>query len=107
MCVINHEQRQCLIVEVAVPFDAFVNESYQAKFDKYLPLCHRISDLGFQCKIIVLIVGSTGSVHKKFISGLVLAGLSIKCSRAIAKYCSVSAAIGSHIIWKQRCMPQM
>ena len=68
-----------------------------------MPLCQRISDLGYHCKIVVLIVGSLGSVHKKFISGLCMAGLSPRRARAIAKYCSISAAIGSKIIWKLRC----
>ena len=103
MCIISNEQRECFIVEVTVPFDVFMDDSYQAKFDKYLPLCQRISDIGFNCRIIVLIVGSTGSVHKKFVSGLCMAGLTPARARAIAKYCSISAAIGSKIIWKQRC----
>ena len=103
LCLIDRDQKQCLIVEVAVPYDPFVNECYQGKFDKYMPLCQRISDLGYHCKIVVLIVGSLGSVHKKFVSGLCMAGLSPRRARAIAKYCSISAAIGSKIIWKLRC----
>ena len=88
---------------MAVPFDPFVNVCYQAKFDKYMPLCLRINELGYQCKIIVLIVGSLGCIHKKFVSGLCIAGLAPRRARAIAKYCSISAAIGSKIMWKQRC----
>ena len=102
ICVIDHANKTCHIIELAVPFDSFVGESYQMKFDKYLPLCQRISDLGYTCKVIALIVGSLGCVHTRFVSGLRMAGLSAARARAIARYCAVSAMIGSRIIWKQR-----
>jgi len=103
MCVIDKTNKTCLIVEVAVPFDAFVSDCYWNKFQKYLPLCQSISDLGFRCKIVVLIVGSLGIVHRCFVSGLRLVGLPARQAKAVARYCSVSAMIGSRIIWKQRC----
>ena len=103
LSVINHRERSCSIIEIAVPYDPFINDCYQLKFDKYLPLSQKISDLGYSCKIIVLIVGSLGSVHSRFASGLKLAGFCNARAKAIARYCSVSAMIGSRIIWKQRC----
>ena len=103
LCVINHSERSCLLIEVAVPFDPFLNDCYQNKFDKYLPLCQRIQDMGYSCKIIVLIVGSLGNVHPRFVSGLSLSGLPNVRAKSIARYCSISAMIGSKIIWKQRC----
>ena len=103
ICVINHEARTCLIIEVAVPFDAFINECYQHKFNKYLPLCQKITDLGFSCRVIVLVIGSLGAVHKRFLSGLKIAGISPSRGKAVVRYCSVSAMIGSYIIWRQRC----
>jgi hypothetical protein len=87
LCVIDHKERTCLLVELAVPFDTFINDCYQHKFDKYFPLCQRISDMSYQCRIIVLVI----------------AGVHASRAKAIAKYCSVSAMIGSKIIWKQRC----
>jgi hypothetical protein len=103
LCVIDHEAKTCLIVEVSVPFDVFVNDCYQSKFNRYLPLCQSITEKGYQCKIIALIVGSLGSVHCRFVSGLKLIGFPAGTAKRIAKYCSVSAMIGSKIIWKQRC----
>ena len=102
-CLIDKEQRTCLIVEVAVPFDPFVPDCYQGKFNKYLPLCQRIQEFGFDCKVIIFIVGSLGSVHDKFVSGMKIAGISIRRAKAIARYCSVSAMIGSLMAWKRRC----
>jgi hypothetical protein len=92
-----------MLVEVAVPFDAFVDDCYASKFNRYFPLCQKIADTGYQCRIIVLIVGSLGNLHNRFANGLRLTGICGRRARAIAKYCSVSAMIGSRIIWKQRC----
>ena len=39
LCVVDHATRTCLIVEVPVPFDVYVNDRYQSKFNRYLPLC--------------------------------------------------------------------
>ena len=33
LCVIDHATKMCLIVEVFVPFDAFVNDCYQSKLN--------------------------------------------------------------------------
>ena len=70
VCVIIKQRRTCKILEVADPFDPFVQTCYQTMFDKYLPLCQRIQELVFHCRIRVFIIGSLGSVHDKFVSGL-------------------------------------
>ena len=103
MCVIDRETGACTIVEVSVPFDAFVDDCYQGKFDKYLPLCEEIQNIGFSCKICVLVVGALGSVHKRVVSGLQMTGIAKFRAKSIARYMSVSTMIGSFIIWKQRC----
>ena len=103
ICVIDHSSNKCYLLEIAVPYDAFVNESYQAKFDTYLPICQRINELGFDCRIVVLIIGSLGSVHIRFVKGLQMLGLSARQAKSTARYCSTSAAIGSRLIWKHRC----
>ena len=103
MCVINREQATCELVEISVPFDAFLNECYMSKFNKYMPLCQRICDLGYRCKVVVLVVGSLGCVHKRYVSGLKQIGLQTRHAKATARYSSISATIGSQIIWKQRC----
>ena len=101
--IIDKVNRTCFIAEVAVPFDTFLGECYNSKFNKYLPLCQSIHDLGYECKILVFIVGSLGSVHPRFISGLKLAGIPPRRGRGISKYCSISAAVGSRMAWKRRC----
>jgi hypothetical protein len=104
LCIIDKLNKTCMIAEVAVPFDVFLEDCYTNKFNKYFPLSQRIVELGYSCKVVVLLVGSLGLVHKRFVSGLNLLGVSpIRRAKGIAKYCSVSATIGSRIIWKQRC----
>ena len=46
------------LVEIAVPFDAFVHTCYQKKFDKYIALSNEIGALGYTTNIIVLVMGS-------------------------------------------------
>ena len=97
--LIDKQNRTVKIVEVQVPFDAFLKLSYQTKFEKYVPLSMEINALGFYTEIIVLIVGSLGSVHNKFSSGLVHLGLTKHEANFLTKYCSISAILGSNIVW--------
>jgi len=103
LLAIDHQNKTAFIVEVSVPFDAFVNQCYQTKFDYYRPMCDLISrDTEYSCKIIVIIIGSTGCVHSKVCTGLRMLGIDTRRSKAIAKYMGLSAAIGSKIIWEMR-----
>ena len=103
ICVVDRENKKCTIIEVSIPFDAFLDECYQTKFDKYMPLCLEIQKVGFDCRIYVLVIGSLGSVHTRFVSGLQRCGVPRHKAKGIARYASVSAMMGSRIAWKQRC----
>ena len=92
---IDHATRKCLIVEESVPFDVFVNDCYQSKLNRYLPLCQAITETGYDFKMIVLVVGSLSSVHCRFVSGLGLIGIPTSRVKRVAKYCSVNAMTGS------------
>ena len=101
--IINRETKEVHIVEIAVPFDIHIQETYQAKFEKYFPLCIEVKVLGFKTKVIILIIGSLGHVHCKFLSGLTNIGINKKEAKIMAKFCSISAVIGSSKVWKTRC----
>ena len=103
ICIIDYANGKCSIVEVATPYDPFLNDCYDSKFQKYIPLCQRIQETGFHCTVIVLVIGSLGSVHDRFCSGLKLLGLNTQRAKAVARYCSVSSMIGSFIVWRVRC----
>ena len=61
--------------------------------------CNDACDL---CRMY-LIVGSLGHVHKRFRSGLRKVGIPGYETKFLANYCSISAIIGSHKVWKMRC----
>ena len=100
--VIDDENNKVYIVELSHPYDAFIESCYQTKFDKYFPLSLAIQGAGYQCTIIVLIIGSLGHVHKRFVPGLKRLGMSQIRAKAIAKYLSVSSMIGSYRVWRRR-----
>ena len=101
--IINQSSREVFLVEIAVPFDAFIDVCYASKFDKYLPLCLEINAFGYACRTLVLIIGSLGNVHRRVVSGLKLAGMCNRSARWLAKYLSVSVMIGSSRVWQKRC----
>ena len=100
--IVNNSKKRVYIIEVSHPFDVFIETCYQSKFAKYMPLSLAIQDAGYRCTIIVLIIGSLGHVHKRFVPGLKMIGLKQQKAKAIAKYLSVSAMIGSYRVWRRR-----
>ena len=45
--VINNDTKKVQLVEIAVPFDTHIEETYHTKFSKYFPLAIEINQLGF------------------------------------------------------------
>jgi len=94
---------KAFIVEISCPFDAFLESCYRTKLTYYQPLNEFITlDTSYSCKTIVIIIGSLGTVHKRVTPGLKLLGIPSSRCKAVAKYLSISAAIGSNIVWKKR-----
>ena len=104
--VVNKEEKSAILIEVSIPFDCHIEKCYQGKFNKYFPLSQEINDCGFHTQIVVLLVGSMGSVHKKFVNGLKKNNINGYEAKFLAKYCSISAQIGSYKVWKRRCSQQ-
>ena len=59
--------------------------------------------LGYKCKLLVFIFGSLGNVHRLVVRGLQMAGMLKPKAKALARFYSVSALIGSRHIWRRRC----
>ena len=102
ICVIDHLNSVAFVIEISNPFDAFLDSCYNHKFNKYIPLNISLSNAGFQTKTIVLVVGSLGTVHKRFVKGLMMLGLSKYRAKNLAKYISLSVMIGSRRAWARR-----
>ena len=103
--ILNHAQQEVFIIEVSTPFDAFVQQCYETKFDYYKPLADLITLFTpYRCRVIILIIGSTGCAHTRLVPGLKLLGFGTRKSKALAKYLCLSVSIGSSIVWKMRGM---
>ena len=81
----------------------YMEITFTDKIIKYQPILEILRDLGYQRKLIVFIFGSLGHVHNRVYSGLRLAGLSSRKAEHLAKFCSISAVIGSVAVWRRRC----
>ena len=101
--LLNKDEQSALLIEIAVPYDCHISLCYQEKFNRYFPLSQEINELGFYTEIVVLLIGSMGSVHNKFVNGLQKANVNSREAKFLSKYCSVSACIGSFKVWRQRC----
>ncbi len=101
--IVNTALKTVFVIEVGCSFDLYLDTCYLSKLLKYQPLVEAIHQLDYQCKLITLVFGSLGHVHKNVIKGLQLGGLQKKQAKKLAKFCSVSAIIGSMQIWKRRC----
>ena len=100
---IDRDAKTVTITEISIPFDAHMKTTYKSKFDKYYPLSLEVNDLGYSTMVIVLIIGSLGNVHCRFVSGLRKNNMNSTEAKYLARYCSISAIIGSHKVWKTRC----
>ena len=100
---INETDKSVIIIEVGCSYDLYMDICFTTKMMKYQPLVECVKSLGYTCQLIVLVFGSLGHVHKLVLRGLQLGGLHKSVAKRLAKYCSVSATIGSLSIWKRRC----
>ena len=73
------------MVEVSVPYEAHLDICFQNKLNKYYPHSLEISELVYRAYVIILIVGSLGHVHSKFVNGLVSLGLKKFESKVLCK----------------------
>ena len=102
--MVNDEvERYSFILEVGCTFDSSLEEAFLTKMLKYQQLKQTISQLGHKCTLLVFIFGSLGHVHKLVVRGLQIAGLSKRKAKQLARYCSISAIIGSRSVWRRRC----
>ena len=100
---LDRERREVLLLEIGCVYDLYMDIAFNNKIMKYQPILAKLSELGFQCKLVVLIFCGLGHVHNLVFSGLRLAGLSSRKTKQLAKFCSISAVIGSLAVWRMRC----
>lgn len=101
--VVDEDSREVTILEVGCTFDYSLEEAFLTKVLKYQLLKDAVLQLGYKCKLLVFIFGSLGNVHRLVVRGLQMAGMPKSKAKALARFCSVSAIIGSRHIWRRRC----
>lgn len=83
------------ILEIGRSFDHSLEEAFLTKALDYQHLKTVILQLCFQCKPLVFIFGSLGIVPKLVVRYLQMARIPSPKTKAFAKFCSLSAIIGS------------
>ena len=68
--IINEVNREVFILEVGCTFDHSLEEAFTTKMLKYRLLEQAISQMGYNCTLLVYIFGSLGHVHKLVVRGL-------------------------------------
>ncbi len=76
--IVNKALNTIFVIEVGCSFDMYLDTCYLSKLLKYQPLVEAVHQLDYQCKLITLVFGSLGHVHKNVIKGLQLGGLQKK-----------------------------
>ena len=94
--VVDDLLKTIVIQEVGCCFDMYCiwTCDFRIYCFKYQPLMHALTVGGYGTNLVVLSYGGLGHVHRLCVRELQIAGLH-KNSTQIAKYCSVSAIIGS------------
>ena len=101
--LIQETIKSVTILEIGCSFDLYMDICFTSKLVKYQPLVECITSLGYHCQLIVLVFGSLGHVHRLAVRGLQNGGMQKADAKRLARFCSVSATLGSLFIWRRRC----
>lgn len=74
--ILDQTKRSVMFVEIGCSFDLYMDMCFNSKMLKYQPLISAIEGLGYKCRLVVLVFGSLGNVHKLALRGLQQTGLS-------------------------------
>ena len=80
----NHEK--IVLIDVACPYDLFLDELSDRKLNIYLELNYEINKT-VKCEVLPFIVGSTGLVHKKCLKTLMSLGIPNRQAKGLCKWC--------------------
>ena len=101
--MIKNEDKSMIIIDIVCPYDLYIENTYQDKIEKYVPLKAYLTSNGFGCEIKAIVIGSLGTAYYKTITTLCELGLSKRPAKGLLKWCSTSAIIGAKIIWNVIC----
>ena len=78
MVVVGKKERNCKIIDFAVPGDSRIEEKKKDKIEKYQDLGRELQKIwDVKVKIIPLVVGSLGAIPKQFVNRLKQIGITV------------------------------
>ena len=101
--VIDELAKTCIIVEVMVCLDLYLDYAYVTKWKKYKKLVDCLGKY-YEVDLVVLCFGSLGSVRKDVWKHLKRFSSDKNLIKSIMKQCSISEIIESNYIWRHRVM---
>ena len=78
------------IIDIACPYDLYIESLYTKKIEKYKCLKQLLSEKGYYCVIDAIIIGSLGAVHNKALSVLLNMNMNKRKSKGLLKWCATS-----------------
>ena len=100
--LLNKQTQECIIVEVTIPYDLYLNMAKDAKKTRYKPYCALLEKYHYKTKLIVLCFGSLGIIDRDVRSGLLYFKPNSEKLKKLLQWCSLSVIIGSNYIWRSR-----
>ena len=76
------------IIDVAFPYDLFIESAYQAKLENYKCMKEFLSNSRIECNISVIIIGSLGTAHNQALKILLKHRMNKEVAKGLLKWCS-------------------
>ena len=86
--IVLRPENEVTIIDVACPYDLYIENLYQVKLNKYYCIRDLLQQNGLKCAIDAIIIGSLGTVHKKTLNVLLKAGMNKRQEKCLVKWCS-------------------
>ena len=100
--IVNKETKDCIVVEITVCFDIYLDKAHETKRNRYNPLMECLSRNGYCTRLFALCFGSLGSIRNDVWNFLKSFSNDKLANKQVLKYCSISNIIGSNYIWRSR-----
>ena len=91
------------IIDIACPYDFYIESTYQAKLEKYRCIKEFLSNKEIECSINAIIIGSLGTVHNQASKLLLKHQMKKEMAKGLLKWCSTGNIICAKNLWNLRC----
>ena len=92
-----------LIIDVACPYDLYIENTYKHKINYYECLNKILTEAGFEANVEAIIIGSLGTVHNKTLNVLTNQNMNKRKAKGLLKWCLTSNIISAKQLWNIRC----